>query len=481
MKHILPGLFLVFLVCAHAQEPDYEKQIATLTEKAYSFYGVEKDSGQLYFDKIERLAQAHGDTLTALDILITSNRHLADFFDLQRIRKNLLTIDALVNSRTSFLENLDDPLLYQNSINYDKGNYYFKIGDLQKAKIFFNGIKDSYHGRDVRTLGSDHFDLLSVSFSFLAKIYELEDKPQLAKDYYLNNIQLIKEVTPDDLGDLNINRALLAEVLREEGDIVSANSYLELALSDALTNANNPNRIVSVANNLADNHLTLGQTEEALHYLSVMEKYLDKSPHFKHLYHRTKAKMAQREKRMGDALLEMDLALESYLYQPQQVNNRSLANMQKEKAKILGLDNQYQQALDLVNSALDTLQSHSNPIFLELMGLKTQYLNHLKNYTKAHDMGLRAVSSLDSLKADYHYSSDKIHLMENTFPLFESVLEANFALHEETGDPKYLENAFFFMEKSKSVLLLEAIRASRASKFAKVPDSLVEKERLLKT
>ena len=37
------------------------------------------------------------------------------------------------------------------------------------------------------------------------------------------------------------------------------------------------------------------------------------------------------------------------------------------------------------------------------------------------------------------------------------------------------------MEKSKSVLLLEALMAAKADKFAQVPDSLLEKERLLRS
>jgi len=308
----------------------------------------------------------------------------------------------------------------------------------------------------------------------------LEDKFDLAKDYYLRNIDLIQKVTPDDLSNLYINYALLAEVLTGKGDIDSANPYLLLTLKDALKHNNNPNRIVSVTNSLAENHLGLNQPDSAIHYLSLMEKHLYKSPHFEHLYHRTKAKVEQKKNEISKAKAEINLALESYLAQPEQMDRTTLAHIYYEKALLLLTNDNYHDTNKLASIALDTLKNRFDPIYLKLTALKTEVLIHLQDFNKADTKAHSAIVLLDSLKPDYHYSSDKINLVENTFPLFESALEANYSLFEKEGDSKFLEKAFFFMEKSKSVLLLEAIRATRANEFALVPVALIERERMLR-
>jgi len=159
MKDILVLFTCLSFLSGFGQDSIYEKQLEKNSNKGYSFYGIDKDSAQFYFDTIEKLARIQKDTLTLIDILITSNRHQGYFNDLRKISSNLKKIDFISDDKLPFWQELEDPLLYQNSINYDKGNYYYKIGAFVKAKIQFRNILDSYKGLDPKNLTQDHFDL----------------------------------------------------------------------------------------------------------------------------------------------------------------------------------------------------------------------------------------------------------------------------------------------------------------------------------
>ncbi len=474
-------LVLLFSISAAGQKSSYEKQIDGLFNKAYEHLDVTKDSAYYYFDKIEDLAVENKDWKTVFEALMSANRNAGTFYDFGKLSHNLKVLDSLFLEHKSYLDSLPGKKMFENYLLYDKGNYYYKIGSFDKAKYHFRKILDSYKGQDPKTMLSEHFDLLTVSLSFMAKTYELEEKFDLAYDYYIRNIDLIKQVTPNDQNTLFINYALLAEVLKRKGDVTTANSYLRLTLKDALEHNNNPNRIVTVANNLAENHLTLKQSDSAVFYLSLMKKHLDRSPYFEHLYYRTKAEVAEQEGNLKAALAQMDAALASYLAHSEQLDPTSLANIYLEKARFLMANGNFQKTVDLANIALDTLQSKFGPIYLKLMALKTKSLVNLEEFEIADTAAHSAVISLDSLKQDYQYSTDKINMVENTYPLFEAAIAANYALFEKTNNSNYLEKAFFYMEKSKSVLLMEAIRSTNANEFGLVQESLLEKERGLRT
>ena len=480
MRRIFFILVFFSLSCALGQQSIYENKINMLLENGYSYYGVQKDSGLYYFKKIEQLAFAEKDTLTIIDILITSNRHLGYFYDLNAIRANLKKIDEIANEESSFLKNLEDALLYRNSIRADKGNFYFKLGENKRAKSYFNDIKNSYKNNTPDSLSIEHFELLSNAMSFLAKIYQLEDKFDLSKDYYHQIVALLKRVTPENLNSLNINYALLAEVLTEQREYRQANSFLMIALNDALKQNSNPNRILNFANNLADNYMALSKQDSARYYLALMENHLARSPNFRELFHRTKAKLELQSGNLDKASNEINLAVDAYYDFSDELSKETIANIFLEKGNILVKSGNIKSALIAANDGLKKLSNNFGTTYLDLMALKTSTLLSLEKFEEATTAAHTAVKTLDSLKVDYQYSSDKINLFEKTFPLFESALEANYSNFNRTGNTELLNDLFFFMEKSKSVLLMEALMASKADQFGQVPDSLLEKDRVIR-
>ena len=83
---------------------------------------------------------------------------------------------------------------------------------------------------------------------------------------------------------------------------------------------------------------------------------------------------------------------------------------------------------------------------------------------------------IDYIRIRYESTESKLFLLENAIPLYEQALETAFILYQQTNSSSFLDQAFHFMEKSKSVLLLAGIREDRARLYAHIPDSLLLQE-----
>jgi CHAT domain-containing protein len=77
--------------------------------------------------------------------------------------------------------------------------------------------------------------------------------------------------------------------------------------------------------------------------------------------------------------------------------------------------------------------------------------------------------------------NDKIELGKLAASVYEDAIRVCMSLREGAANKKiYNEKAFYFAEKSKTAVLLEAISDSKAKHFASIPDSLLEKEKFIK-
>ena len=78
--------------------------------------------------------------------------------------------------------------------------------------------------------------------------------------------------------------------------------------------------------------------------------------------------------------------------------------------------------------------------------------------------------------------NDKIELGKLASSIYEDAIRVCMSLRDGALNKRlYNEKAFYFAEKSKTAVLLEAISDSEAKHFASIPDSLLEKENFIKT
>lgn len=87
---------------------------------------------------------------------------------------------------------------------------------------------------------------------------------------------------------------------------------------------------------------------------------------------------------------------------------------------------------------------------------------------------------VDRLRFSYLMDDSKVNLARQVKPFFQEAIAVALRLQEETGDRTYAERAFDFAEKSKAIVLLEALKESRARQFAGLEEADLERERELK-
>lgn len=82
----------------------------------------------------------------------------------------------------------------------------------------------------------------------------------------------------------------------------------------------------------------------------------------------------------------------------------------------------------------------------------------------------------DSLRLGLTASASRQRWTEQQYPALQSAVEAGVALWKMTGQETFLEQAFGFAERNRSLQLLDNLRHEQAEHFAGIPDSLLEQE-----
>ncbi|CAN0597418.1 unnamed protein product, partial [Ectocarpus sp. 12 AP-2014] len=303
------------------QDISYEDKLDRLYTKAYEHLYVNKDSCYFYFKQIEQTAIEEKDWLNVIEALISANRNAGTFYDLHTLKRNLTQLDSLFVTHKSYVDSLPEKRVLVNSFLYDKGNYYFKLGDFENARSSFLKIKDSLEVLPKSVLDGDLVDLLSAAYSFLAKMNADEGQYELAKQFYNKNIRFLQKERPDDQETLNTNYSLLAEVYGKEKKYQKSILQFKKALSHYLDNGTSSNGVISTAHNIALNYILLAQTDSAQKYLGVAENYLNQNHNFNAQHYRIKAKLSASKLDSTIAFKHLDMALHLDQIRRSQVKN----------------------------------------------------------------------------------------------------------------------------------------------------------------
>lgn len=479
-------LLILFSITAFAQKASYDTQMDDLFSKAYEHLYVNKDSAYHYFNEIEVLANKNQDWATVFEALISSNRNAGAFYDLDKLSGNLNRLDSLFLKHKPYLDTLPEKRLYVNSLLYDKGNYYFQLNNYRSSRQTFGQIIDSLEPLPNTEMDEELIDLLSVSYSFIAKMYTDENKYELAQQYYDKNIRYILQKKPNDLASLNTNYSLLAELYGKKGQYENSNAYFKKALEFYLKDQTGINGIIATAHNLSENYLALSKTDSAQHYLKLAKAYLNETHHFASYHHRVQAKLEQKMNHYELALKELNFALHLEKEKWKNAKNESIAIIYNEIGMLQAAFGQYVNAVANYNLGLEQVEDFDSrgTSTLKLLKNKSVSLNKLgnnDNYKATMETVNLGIKTLDTLKPSFKSKADQLFLIEDAFPLFESGLEAAYQLYASTSDDSLIDLAFRYSEKSKSVLLLEALLEAKATQFANIPNDVLERESELKS
>ena len=301
---------------------------------------------------------------------------------------------------------------------------------------------------------------------------------------------------------------MLGNILDDQGEVTAAIANYESALALGIERLGNqhPDLIVRL-NNLAAAYLIVDKLPQAKRLLRHALRVYQASPNSS-----AEARLASTHEYLGDAYAQqnhLDSATTAY-QQSWAVNLRVYGPHHPNTVDILSAIGQFYVQQSAYDSALryfqrslmasapgfngaDVRQNPTvammmhNPLNFQLFYQKALALlqKHQQSadaswLEPALDCFARADSLMDSCRVLYDREAAKLRFLANYREVYEQAVGCAYRLHQSSPEDRYLAWAFHFMEKSKAVVLWEALVDSQSKTSAGVPDSLLTHERSLK-
>lgn len=106
------------------------------------------------------------------------------------------------------------------------------------------------------------------------------------------------------------------------------------------------------------------------------------------------------------------------------------------------------------------------------------------NSKKDRDLAIasfwKAMELIDKMRQQFEVYGSKSKLAQHTWWVFEAAIKGSMDLYQATGDRKYLVSAFQFAEKSKAILMQDAMNSTLAGQQVGIPQNLQNQEHQLK-
>ncbi|MEO0728644.1 MAG: tetratricopeptide repeat protein, partial [Bacteroidota bacterium] len=343
----------------------------------------------------------------------------------------------------------------ENNYNYSLLRIYRKIGDTKSA------IET---GQTMLRKTNENSTYQESLMNQLGLVYLSRGEYSQAEKYFRNAIQ-INSTDAAYLSNLGL-------ILLEQGNIESATRYLNEEISIRTESLQIKRDKISLAY-ISNSHANLLE-------LFLQTKDLEQAE-----YHYTEA-------------LRLLLEVDSTSRRPR------FAEIYFKKAKLEHALGRYENSLSFIAKAMDVAAPQlavldtdeeitivgSFKRALEILAFRAQVLTSQAKYEEA----LADVMLLNRLvtqsRRTYQSSLSKYYIIQEVMPVYELGIQLNQRLYGQTGDPKYLEQAYALNARNKAILLLESLQSDRAMTFAGLPlevqeeektlrDALTEQERLL--
>lgn len=341
------------------------------------------------------------------------------------------------------------------------GIAYLNEGDHEKAELY---TKEAI--QCAKTLGFDN-EIVGLQQN-LAMVLSSQGKQQEAIDINLSNLELIRQLDPEleSYGE-NYYSTLnnLGNLYRFEGAFEKSEEYNNRSLRTKLDILGEGHQYVAMS------YFNLGQL------YNDWEKY-------------DKAETALRKALDIRARLGLENGVEIsnnyYHFGLSQLQRGqyepALQSFQRSiKALSPSFDETKAFAVPALDSPLISKIELLYPLSLKARVLQLQARQHQDStLAQAAAAAFRSNAALaDSIRLGFQSERSKSTLIEIAQPAYEWAIEHSQSAYSIFREEQYLNDAFFFVEKSKYALLQDALTASEA-KFLTIPDSLREMEAGLK-
>jgi len=350
-------------------------------------------------------------------------------------------------------------LVYDDKGEYDKALEYF-IKSLQIRK---------------EMLGKKHPDV-AASYNNIGIVYDDKGEYDKALEYYFKALQIDKEILGEQHPDVAASYNNIGIVYYEKGEHDKALEYNFKALQIKKEILGEKHSDVAASyNNIGNVYFEKGEPDKALEY-NFKSLQIDKE-----ILGEKHTDVAESYFNIGNVYKyngEYDKALEYY---------------QKGAASCLY---DFNDTVDVYKTP--TIRGYLNwkcllPILqskAEIIADESKILKGFKDSNRGK-IALRHYQACDTLiditRKEISTQSDKLALGEEASQIYKEAIDLlisipsanNTEVVKDTSDMDH-NLAFYFSEKNKSSVLLEALAGQEAQKFAGIPDSLLQKEHNLK-
>lgn len=474
-------------------QDDYFQQAYYDALTIYYFYLEELDSVNIYHQKAIKILQAqkrwkevvNSNTFLAREAYV----YYADFFMAKK-----------------YIDQAEEVLKTKLLPKGEEAPEFFPIHALvlQELGNYDDALVSALKSLD-DLLNTDNVDTLDLIYEYnnLGSIYNaLEDYTNAEK--YFNKVLAISQEYGDPL-ETSISYYNLGSVFYKKENYEKAfearsEALKFLKLSGGLKDLEKD--YINCYQQLADYYIRKEKLDSATIYVEKALALSKITNYRKQLTFAQKARIAAKKKEYKKAVnfFEQGLALDQDRYGSIHPNVafalHNIGNAYKDAEEYEKALSYYQKSLIALSIEFDSEDVAKNPevdkcldldLFLKILSLKVNVFQKLKKETPdsislqdIYPTALLATEVLTRINQKVMNQKAKSYwLKKEAIPTYEQAISLALQLEQETGEQKYLNEAFQLAERSKSVLLMGALQEQNAGAFGGVPDSLIQQEQRL--
>jgi len=366
------------------------------------------------------------------------------------------SLDYFMKARPIYIKSYGESSSKVAQLYTNVGILHRNIGDLGLAREYFErGV--AIH---LENHGPEYWNL-AFPYSNLAEINQVEGNTELSMDYRLKSLELCRN-NPDRLRRLEASvLAAIAVDLRKQGDFAGSTSKINEAIEILKTKFHdNFPRIGDFYNILGDISVDQKDYVNADYWYQksieiIIYNYGSIHPKLAGSYHK-----------------------QSQIYSEKKLYDRSLKLIQKGFQSLTAsfTSGDYSD-YPSIDSVLDQRQYLRLTIdrgnVLKQRGEETQSKEDLLDAISHYEM---AASVIDRIRRGYLSENSKLFMQEKSVSIYEKAIASCSMLFKMEANEDYLDKAFFFMEKSKSSVLSEALQASTITNIRGISQEVLARE-----
>ena len=337
------------------------------------------------------------------------------------------------------------------------GIIYFNTGEYSKAENFYNKaiqLLDNNTGR--------YPNDLSRAYNNLGLVYFETNDSNMALEWFFKNVGFIKKKSPSELGRAYIK---IANTYNKLGSYDLAERYFEKAVDNIIQYQGQYHF------NLATAYLNFGlfytENKQYKKGLKLYRKALE-------LYNNQYGKKHPNTSRCLYNIADV--------FKKQNMPDSALYYIQKSLIAVVeDFNDEDISANPSINKAFSNLRL--------LSSLKTKADLLLDKYKQTHNnIWLEqafstletAVHVIEKVRLEYITEESKLYLAQNEKETYLETIHTALSLFEKTKNEFLKEKAYEYTEKSKSAILLSALRGSEAREFGRIPEKMLREENEIK-